>query len=141
MLSSSTVYAIRASIYIAAHKEKEYIPISTIAEKLEISFHFLTKILQKMTRSGLMISYRGPNGGVTFTKPTDKIFLIDIVDAVETNPVFTECLLGIPGCGDREPCPVHDDWGPIREQLRTKFEATSLSGLAKKVSEFNERLK
>lgn len=141
MLSSSTVYAIRACIFIAAHKEEDYISISTIAEKLDISFHFLTKILQKLTQHNLMTSHRGPNGGVTFTKSTDKIFLIDIVDAVETNPIFTECLLGIPGCGDDRPCPLHSEWGPIRQQLRTKFEDTDLASLAFKVSEFNERLK
>ena len=141
MLSSSTVYAIRACIYIAAHKEEEYIPISKIAEKLEISFHFLTKILQKLTQINLMTSYRGPNGGVALTKASDKIFLIDIVNAVESNPIFTDCLLGIPGCGTDEPCPLHDDWGPIRQQLRAKFEDTNLSDLASKVSDFNERLK
>jgi len=141
MLSSSTVYAIRACIYIAAHQEEEYIPISKIAEKLDISFHFLTKILQKLTQNNLMTSYRGPNGGVAFTKPTDSIFLIDIVDSVETNPVFTECLLGIPGCSDDKPCPLHEDWGPLRQQLRSKFEDTKLSDLATKVNDFNERLK
>ncbi|KAA3615722.1 MAG: Rrf2 family transcriptional regulator [Calditrichaeota bacterium] len=141
MLSSSTVYAIRASIFIAAHKNEKYLPISTIAEKLDISFHFLTKILQKLTQINLMTSYRGPNGGVSFTKPTNKIFLIDIVDAVEPNPIFSECLLGIPGCADAEPCPLHEDWGPIRKQLRSKFEKTNLADLANKVSRFNERLK
>ena len=141
MLSSSTVYAIRACIYIATQQDKKFIPISTIAEKLAISFHFFTKILQKLTHNNLMASYRGPNGGVSFTKSTDKIFLIDIVDAVETNPIFTECLLGIPGCGNAKPCPVHEDWGPIRQQLRSKFEATKLSDLATKVSDFKERLK
>jgi Rrf2 family transcriptional regulator, iron-sulfur cluster assembly transcription factor len=140
MLSSSTVYAIRACIYVAAHKNENYISISTIAEKLEISFHFLTKILQKLTQKNLMTSYRGPNGGVAFTKPTDKIFLIEIVDAVETHPIFSQCLLGIPGCGTGKPCPLHEDWGPIREQLRAKFENTNLADLATKVSSFNERL-
>ena len=141
MLLSSTVYAIRACIYIAAQKDEEYISISIIAEKLDISFHFLTKILQKLTQNNLMTSYRGPNGGVAFTKPTNKIFLIDIVNAVEPNPIFSNCLLGIPGCGTDEPCPLHDDWGAIRKQLQAKFENTNLWDLAVKVSDFKERLK
>ena len=84
MLSSSTVYAIRASIYIAAHKEGEYIAISEIAKQLDISFHFLTKILQKLTQDKLMRSYRGPNGGVAFTRSLDKIFLTDIFRIKDT---------------------------------------------------------
>ena len=141
MLSSSTVYAIRASIYIAAHKENEYIAISEIAEKLNISFHFLTKILQKLTQDKLMRSYRGPNGGVAFTKPVNKIFLSDIVKSIETNPIFDECILGIPKCGEGKPCPLHDEWGAVRNRLKEKFENSNLADLAKGVSELSERLK
>ena len=141
MLSSKTVYAIRASIYIAAHKESEYIAISEIAKQLDISFHFLTKILQKLTQDKLMRSYRGPNGGVSFTRPLDQIYLSDIVDSVETNPIFEECILGIQKCGVGKPCPLHDDWGAVRSRLREKFENSTLADLAKGVIELDERLK
>lgn len=141
MLSSSTVYAIRASIYIAAHKEGDYIAISEIARQLDISFHFLTKILQKLTQDKLMRSYRGPNGGVSFTRSLDKIFLSDIVDSIETNPVFEECILGIQKCGEGKPCPLHEEWGAVRNRLREKFEKSSLADLAKGVIELDERLK
>lgn len=141
MLSSSTVYAIRASIYIAAHKEDEYIAISEIAKQLDISFHFLTKILQKLTQDKLMRSYRGPNGGVSFTRPLDKIYLSDIVNSVETNSIFEDCILGIPKCGVGKPCPLHDEWGAVRSRLKNKFENTNLADLAKRVSELSERLK
>ena len=141
MLSSSTVYAIRASIYIAANKKSEYISISEISRQLGISFHFLTKILQKLTQDKLMRSYRGPNGGVAFTKPLNKIFLSDIVDSVETNPIFEDCILGIPKCGIGKPCPLHDEWGAVRSRLRHKFENSNLADMAKRVSELEERLK
>lgn len=141
MLSSSTVYAIRACIYLATHKDIKYLSISEISEKLDISFHFLTKILQKLTKKNILASYRGPNGGVSFTRPTDQIELIEILEAVEPNPVFSECILGIPNCNDAEPCPLHDEWGPIRSRLRQKFENTTIATLADNVDQFKERLK
>jgi Rrf2 family transcriptional regulator, iron-sulfur cluster assembly transcription factor len=141
MLSSSTVYAIRASIYIAAHKEDEYISISEIAKQLDISFHFLTKILQKLTQDKIMKSYRGPNGGVAFTKSLDKIYLSDIVKSIENNPIFDECILGISKCGVGKPCPLHEEWGAVRNRLKEKFENSSLADLAKGVKELSERLK
>ena len=50
MLSNASEYGIRALIYLAAHQEKSTIPISEISERLNISFHFLTKILQVLTK-------------------------------------------------------------------------------------------
>ncbi len=50
MLSNAAIYGIRGLIYLASKKERKYIPISEISEKLDISFHFLTKIFQKFTK-------------------------------------------------------------------------------------------
>ncbi len=73
VLSKATVYGLRALVFMASEKERTgYVSISEIAERLNISFHFLTKTFQTLTQHGILESYRGPNGGVALTKPWPK---------------------------------------------------------------------
>ena len=62
LLSKSTEYGIRATLYLTSLKQDGYVSIRAISDELDISFHFLTKIFQKLTQAGLLQSFRGPRG-------------------------------------------------------------------------------
>lgn len=142
MLSNTTIYGIRALIYIADNSDNknEYIPINRLAEDINLSFHFLTKILQKLTRANLLTSYRGPKGGVALVKQPEEISVYEIVKILETKDMFSECILGLPGCGHTDPCPFHEEWKPVREHLKETFENTNIRDLAKKLEMDGKRL-
>lgn len=140
MLSNASEYGIRALIYLAAHNDRKTIPISEISERLDISFHFLTKILQKLTRKKYLYSTRGPNGGIGFVKQPNEIPIIDLITIIDNKSVFDECVLGLPGCGVDTPCPMHDSWILVKEKLKGRFEKTTLAELAIKVNKRNERI-
>ncbi|MCC6752526.1 MAG: Rrf2 family transcriptional regulator [Saprospiraceae bacterium] len=130
-LSRATIYCLRALIYVASKNEKDkYVSIGQISEELHISFHFLTKTFQTLTQQGLLTSHRGPQGGIMLNKPVEEIFLIDIVLMLEGQNFFDKCLLGLPGCGEAEPCPVHNFWKDVKGALKKEFEETSLADLA-----------
>lgn len=140
ILSKSCIYGIQAVIYVAAQGNVDYVPISQIAEKLNLSFHFLTKILQGLTSKGYMLSYRGPRGGVALAKPASHISLYDLINAIDGHDIFTECMLGLPGCGKEEPCPAHEQWSELRIRLANIAKTTSLAALAAKSTQLNVRL-
>jgi len=140
LLSKSCVYGIRASLYLASNQNGEYISIRSVSEKLDISFHFLTKILQQLTAAGLMESLKGPNGGVRLTKPGEEIALADIVIAIDGIELFTECALGLPGCGVEKPCPLHEKWADTRDAIREMLESTDLVELVEKGKSGNLRI-
>ncbi len=130
VISKSGEYGLRALLYMVAHRgAQEFVSIREIAEALDISFPFLTKILQNLTQKGLLQSYRGPNGGIAFQVPPEKILLADLIKALEGDDFFDKCLLGLPGCGDRRPCPMHDFWKTIKTKLKEEFETTTLADL------------
>lgn len=108
-------------------KGQEYVSIREMSEQLDISFHFLTKILQSLTQANMLVSYRGPSGGVAFNIPPEKIMLSDVVRVLEGEDFFDTCLLGLPGCGERTPCPMHRFWKEIKGALKHEFETTSLA--------------
>lgn len=135
VLAKATVYGLRALIYIASKEDKsQYVTIGEISEELDISFHFLTKTFQTLTKNGILESHRGPSGGILLKKPVDRIFLIDLVHILEGNDFFDKCLLGLPDCGATAPCPVHNFWKNVRSSLENEFEQTSLATLAKNVN-------
>jgi len=139
LLSQSCMYGIRASLLVSLRSEKDresFLPIRHIAEELNVSFHYLTKILQVLTQAKIMESYKGPNGGVRMASPSDEIYLIDIIEAIDGKEVFNSCVLGLPGCGSELPCPLHEKWGKSMSQLQDVFQKTSLAKLAKDTSKF-----
>jgi len=140
LLSKSCVYGLRASLYLASRTNGEYVPIKKMSDKLEISFHFLTKILQQLTAEGIMESFKGPNGGIRLNRNGNDVYLMDIVLAIDGSQLLTECALGLPGCGTKNPCPLHDKWAKTRDSIRVMLEDTSLTELVKKGKAENLRL-
>lgn len=141
LLSKTSIYGIQAALYVASLEQKQkYVPIRQISEDLNISFHFLTKILQTLTQHNIMTSYRGPNGGVAFAKPIREISLMDMVSAIENPDFFSGCIMELPGCGEENPCPLHAYWGGLRDNLKSIFENTNLEDLRDKIIQNNLRI-
>lgn len=129
LLSNACVYGLRASVYLAAVSNDSYVSIKKISSDLDISHHFLTKVLQQLTEAELMESMKGPKGGVRLTHSTDEISLLEIVAAIDGMDILTECALGLPGCGTAKPCPIHDKWADTRDEIRKMLSDTSLQEL------------
>jgi Rrf2 family protein len=140
ILSKSCNYALRASLYIASHDDSNFIPISRISDDLNISFHFLTKILQTLSDAGIMNSLKGPNGGVKLANSPQDISLFGIITAVDGYDVFDKCLLGLDDCHDSKPCPLHDQWAGVRNNLKQIFQSNTLESLSKRIVTENLRL-
>lgn len=141
MLSSAAEYGLRAALYLASLKPNGFVPIRKISEQLDISGTFLTKIFQQLTQAGLLMSLRGPTGGVAFAQPIDRITLKDIIVAIDGPGLFTECVLGLPGCGEQKPCPLHLGWTKERGRLEMLFAQTTLAEMATQIDRFDVRLK
>ena len=140
LLSSACVYGLRAAVYLSAGSNDSYVSITKISEELDISRHFLTKVLQQLTEAGLLESHKGPRGGVRLTESPGNIFMIEIVAAIDGMKILTECALGLPGCGIEKPCPIHDKWASTRDEIRTMLAETSLDELVQKGRTGNLRL-
>lgn len=129
MLSSSCEYGLRAMLYLSSLDPDGYVPVRTISEELDISSPFLTKIFQQLNEVNLLTSQRGPKGGVALAKSPNVITLYDIVVAIDGNDLFEECALGLPGCGEAEPCPLHEQWSDEKERVEEIFRTSTLADL------------
>jgi Rrf2 family protein len=140
LLSKSCEYGLRAMLYLgtlgdedapdsgtARDPTREYVSIQTVSDDLDIGFSFLTKVFQQLNDAGLLTSKRGPGGGVALTRAPSDIPLYEIVVAIDGDDLFEECVLGLPGCGEAEPCPLHEHWVEERGRMKTTFQKTTLA--------------
>jgi len=133
MISKSCNYGLRSAIYLALKKDDTLVSINEISQNLGIPFHFLTKTLQLLTQKDLLISTKGPKGGIKLARPAQNITLMDIVMAIDGTKVFDTCILGLPGCGVLNPCPLHDEWSQAITLMKNTFNTTTIAGLAERV--------
>ena len=130
LLSNTCIYGLRASVLLASKLSDDFVTIRELSDELNISFHFLTKVLQMLTKSGILKSYKGPNGGVKLARPASQITFMDIVESIDGKQIIKECALGLPGCGELKPCPLHDQWSALKENILNMMNHISLEQLA-----------
>lgn len=86
--------AFHSMVLIASMKEGEFLNVKDMAEKLYASEAHLAKVMQRLSKSGLLRSVRGPKGGFILAKKPEEISLYDIYEAVEGPIEERECPLG-----------------------------------------------
>ncbi len=134
MLSKASMYAIQSLAYLTIHgKEGSYVPISQIAAELAIPYHFLKKILAQLSQTEILTSQRSAKGGVALGLDPKAITLYDIIVHMDGASLFNGCILGLPGCGNAKPCPLHNAWAIERKRLQLLFSSTSLFDLARRI--------
>jgi Rrf2 family protein len=93
--------------------------IRDLTGALRIPYHFVAKILQRLTRKGLVSSLKGPTGGFMLGHPAEKITLFEIIDAVDGTAALDACLLGFSECSSAHPCGVHKEWQKVRTSTKS----------------------
>ena len=109
-------------------------PVAEIARETNISPSFLAKIVQRLVAEGILITGKGPGGGVRLARSATEVTLLDVVRAIDGLGFQSRCVLGFPKCNDQVPCPVHHHWGPLRDAMAEMFESSSLKEFAEKMT-------
>ena len=105
MLSQTVEYALRAMVYLAGCNEDPQ-PTEQISEKTKVPAPYLAKVLQNLTRKGLVRSQRGVKGGFLLAQPPEDITILDVVNAVDPIQRIISCPLELRSHGVRL-CPLH----------------------------------
>nr|WP_315196367.1 Rrf2 family transcriptional regulator [uncultured Flavobacterium sp.] len=132
MFSKTCEYGIRATIFIASQSyQNKRVGLKDIAKKIDSPEAFTAKILQILSKDNIINSIKGVGGGFEIPRETMKeIKLAQIVNALEGDRVFTGCGLGLTHCSEDHPCPMHEKFKSIRNELAFMLENTNLEELA-----------
>ncbi len=128
--SNACAYAIRAMTRLAAVRPDGYVLLDELCEGSDLPRHFVAKIFQDLVRKGLLTSAKGRGGGFALARSPEDITLFDIVAVIDGTDHLEACVVGMARCDDKQPCPQHEQWKPIREQLRGYLKNTTLRQMA-----------
>lgn len=105
MISLTAEYALRAVVALGANAGTPQ-TAQQLAMKSLVSTDYLAKVLQSLSRAGLVVSQRGLYGGYSLTRPLDQLSLLDVINAVDPIKRIECCPLGLAEHGVRL-CALH----------------------------------
>jgi len=113
-ITRETDYAIRCVLHLSQDPDK-VIMVDTIARDKKIPKSFLAKILQKLSKAGIVKSFRGVKGGYQLDKHPSEISLLNLIESIEGPVLMNECAMNKKFCDMSEFCAVHPVWIKIRK--------------------------
>jgi Rrf2 family transcriptional regulator, iron-sulfur cluster assembly transcription factor len=140
-LSRSCEYGLQAILYLSHRSSDEPIALHDISDNLNIPRHFLSKILQSLAHDGMVVSHRGIKGGFLLAKSPAEITISDLIQSIDGTALMNECILGFPGCGSENPCPVHDSWKSAKGILLDVFQKKTVKELSRSLGSKLEYIK
>ncbi len=130
IFSKQCEYALRAVLYLALQPDGDMTPIKDLSKRLDLPSPFLAKILQDLATKGLLKSLKGPTGGFALAMASSDITLLHIVEAIDGLEFMHKCVMGFPECGGENPCPVHERWGTLREDIYAMLVSKNVGEMA-----------
>jgi Rrf2 family protein len=92
LVSTRGRYAIRVMIDLAEHRHGKFIPMKEIADRQEVSLKYMTKIMQALTKSGLLDGQHGKGGGYKLNREPADYRVGDILRLTEGTLAPVACL-------------------------------------------------
>lgn len=130
MFSKTCEYAIKCMVYLwhRDYTDSPWAGLTEIAEAIDSPPSFTSKVLQRLAKSDLLLSMRGPRGGFRKLKKGD-IRLGDVIMAIDGPKISKKCILGFEACDTEFPCALHDRFEHIRRDLNGVLEETKIEDL------------
>lgn len=130
-ISSRGEYGVRAMLDLALHYGQGPIPLKKIAERQDISEHYLEQLIASLRKAGLVISHRGAQGGYELAATPGETKVSDIIRVLEGPIAPMECVEENPGdCSHTAKCATRVLWKKLQESMEAVLENTTLEWLA-----------
>lgn len=132
MVSTKGRYALRVMIDLAEHNNGEFIPLSDVAKRQEISEKYLEGIISVFSKNGFLEALRGKGGGYRLARPAESYTIGSILKLIEGSLAPISCLEKKPnGCKRAGECRTIGMWTELDRIIDDFFEGITLDELAK----------
>lgn len=125
--SKATNYALHTMLFLAMETPNKPVGVQQLAEMQNVSPTYLSKILTKLVKEGMINSISGANGGYTLSKNWEDISFLDIIHAIEGKSSLFDCCL----YSDPE-CVIKEVMLSAEEKLENELRNKKISDLVKK---------
>jgi|TARA_B110000879_G_scaffold18373_1_gene22132 Rrf2 family iron-sulfur cluster assembly transcriptional regulator len=127
-LTTKGRYAVTAMLDLTIHADGKPVSLSEISERQSISLSYLEQLFSRLRQSELVSSVRGPGGGYRLGRPSEDIFIAQIIEAVHESVDTTNCQ-GKGDCQGGEICLTHALWDELTAEIHNFLNGISLAHL------------
>jgi Rrf2 family transcriptional regulator, nitric oxide-sensitive transcriptional repressor len=128
MISRTVEYALRAVVWLAYRPATPH-TTREVAEAAQIPPSYLSKVLQILVDSGLILSRRGLGGGFVLAREPSKMTVLDVVNAVEPIARIRACPLGLAAHATRL-CALHKRLDDALALVESAFASATIAELS-----------
>ena len=127
-LTRAADYGVRVMMHMVTESVGTRASLNDLADAAEVSPAFLSKVLQRLVRAGLVTSRRGKRGGFELLEKGRSASLYEVLEALDGLPALNVCLLD-GGCHRRTWCAAHEVWSAAQDQMRQTLRQTPVQAL------------
>ncbi len=131
-LSTKGQYGTRALLDLALHPGREPVLLKDIAQRQQISLRYLEHLITPLIAAGIVMSTRGPRGGVSLAKPPEEIRLSEVIQLLEGSMAPVECVNNPRLCSRSASCVTRDVWSELKKAMDGVLESTTLQNLVER---------
>ncbi|MBI4535514.1 MAG: Rrf2 family transcriptional regulator [Ignavibacteriae bacterium] len=127
-LSKKVEYGLIAIRHVATRSNGELVTAKEIADRYHIPYELLAKVLQKLSKAGLIVSHQGVRGGYTLAKHPSEIRVSKVINAIEgTLPMIAQCMSeGPESCGVFSVCTIKSPLHKVQANIEQAFNSMTL---------------
>jgi len=130
-LTRAADYAIRVMVHMAALPPGTRANRTDLAAAIECPEQFLSKVLQSLTKAGLITSHRGNTGGFELPHSRRGTTVLQIVEAVEGPVRLNVCLKSIEECAQAATCAAYPVWIKAQQAMLEVLASFSIDEMAR----------
>ncbi len=116
-ITQTADYAVRTAVYLALHRNDGPVAAANIAKEMTIPVDYISKVVQALSRAGLVESVPGRNGGARLARDPELLSILDVIEAVDGPVTLTRCVTRPGACPRDSFCIVHPFWKSTQESL------------------------
>ena len=96
--SNATNYALHTMVHLMLQSGGSSVGVQELADMQHLSPTYLSKILTKLTKAGLIESTPGAKGGYKISRTKHEISFLDVINAIEGDTSLFDCSIHHEGC-------------------------------------------
>jgi Rrf2 family protein len=128
-LTKKADYGLMALKFLAEHENAPSLSAKDISEAYGIPPQLLAKILQRLTKAGLLRSHAGMNGGYVLSRAAEEISAFEVIGAIDGPLFITSCETGPRGCDLTDSCTVRAPLRKVNESISDLLRSIRVSDL------------
>jgi Rrf2 family protein len=129
-LTKKADYGLMALKYLAEHPERIALSAKDVADAYGIPAQLLAKILQSLTKSGMLRSHAGMNGGYALAREASKISAYEVIHAIDGPFFITSCTKGTKNCDLTPSCTIKEPLARVNDTIAGVLKSISIQDLA-----------